>query len=370
MGKAVRVISGSTSLVLDTLRIIAALTVLIYHAYDQWFPSSLNTISLSGNAAHTAVIVFFVLSGYLISHATARTKDISTYAEARLSRLCSVVIPALLITLIAQIVVQKIDPVLGNNYTRGALLPRYLISMSFLNEIWFFSAAPPINSPLWSLSYEFWYYVIFGLWIYIRKDIWGFLLLLGACLIAGPKILIMMPIWLAGSAAYNLKRPSINNKLAWLMVAIALSFLILSIVYLPVFPYTIGKSPLFFSNQFITDYVLGFIIAVSLWILPSGNNVKGKSIWIERYRIVADLTFPLYVLHFPLLVLYRAMFLYHVNNAAQMWNALFAVMIVSLIMGYFMEQRRPLWIKFFRWQFNLIRIKSKPGKVPSNKIYL
>src|SRR6185312_1539892 len=299
MGKEVRVIGGSTSVILDSLRIVAALTVLIFHAYDQWFPSSLNTTSALGNAAHTAVVIFFVLSGYLISHATTTTKDIFTYGVSRLSRLCSVVIPALLVTLIIQIFINKIDPALGGGYTRGPSVPRYIISAAFLNEIWFFSAAPPINSPLWSLSYEFWYYVIFGLWIYLRKRSWSILLPLVACLIAGPKIVIMMPIWLAGSAAYNLKRPQINRNLALFIVFISLFLLIIAMVYVPIIPYVIGKPPLFFSNQFITDYILGFFIAVALWIAPSDGNSKSKSKWVKQYRIAADLTFPLYVLHFP-----------------------------------------------------------------------
>jgi peptidoglycan/LPS O-acetylase OafA/YrhL len=349
-----RVIDGNASLLLDSLRITAALTVLIFHAYDQWYPSSLNTTGFSGKAAHEAVIVFFVLSGYLIAHATSRLKNPLQYAQARLSRLCSVVIPALLITFILQILVIKISPELAAHYIRGSSWPRYLISAGFLNEIWMFSSAPPMNSPLWSLSYEFWYYAIFGLWIYKKAGWKGLLLPLLACLIAGPKILLLMPVWLAGSIAYKFKAP-FKGRIACFFIFAAIIISIIGMIYIPIWPRRIGVPPFFFSNQFVTDYVLGIFVAIALWCLPSGTRTEKKPKWILFYRNISDLTFPIYVLHYPLLVFWRSLFGFKVNNALQMWEAIGFALALSLLMGAFFEHKRPTWANYFKWQLNWMK---------------
>ena len=84
----------STSVFLDGLRVLAALTVFAGHCvlllYHGGFPL----------AGHVAVIVFFVLSGYVIAYSTLSRPGMSAkrYTVARLSRLYSVVGPALLLT--------------------------------------------------------------------------------------------------------------------------------------------------------------------------------------------------------------------------------------------------------------------------------
>ncbi|HEV7881850.1 acyltransferase family protein, partial [Bradyrhizobium sp.] len=73
------------SLYLDILRILAALTVLIDHA------SAVFDIRWFGGSGHHAVIVFFVLSGYMIAHAAHQPGvDLRTYAQHRAARILSV----------------------------------------------------------------------------------------------------------------------------------------------------------------------------------------------------------------------------------------------------------------------------------------
>lgn len=352
-----RLISTNSSLFLDTLRLSAALIVAIFHAYIMWFPEKDSTTTPLFNISHAAVVIFFVLSGYVIAYTTTiNNRGSLQYAQARLSRLYSVVLPALLITGLTELIVRYTDPNLHAMYSRGASLPRYVLSGTFLNEIWFFSAAPPMNSPLWSLSYEFWYYIIFGIWFF-RTTGWkstAFLLL--ACFVAGPKILLMMPIWLAGFVAYRLPKPTISTSTSWLLVFAALSVTVASVVYVPIFPRPIGTPPLFFANQFITDWVNGLFFAVALWFLPLSKHVVPAGNWVASFRKVADLTFPIYVLHNPLLILSRAILGYEKNNIAHMWQNLIVVLIASAIIGVFLEKQRPLWSKSFG---TLLGLKEK-----------
>lgn len=90
----------ATSAFLDVLRIAAALVVFVNHLAQFWSP---RTFAVTAPVAHGAVVVFFVLSGYVIAYSTlAREQSVRRCAVARLSRLYSVVIPALLLTWLLQ----------------------------------------------------------------------------------------------------------------------------------------------------------------------------------------------------------------------------------------------------------------------------
>lgn len=340
-----------SSIVLDSLRILAALTVLIYHIYAHWF--ILQTVDNGlDKAAHTAVIVFFVLSGFVISYTTERNnRGGFQYMQARFSRLYSIVLPALLITAVCEYLVKVNDSTLFSTFTRGTSWPRYLMSGLFLNEIWFFSSAPPMNSPLWSLSYEFWYYVIFGFWFYWRKsfNVKSLILPVLSCLLAGPKILLMMPCWLVGYIAYKLPKPNYTKSKSNLIVFLCFFLAILFVGYISPLPYKMGKPPLVFASQFFTDWITAFFIGFALWILPLEYKHKQQSKWVSLIRAAADLTFPLYVLHNPLLILYDAIFKNTVYEISQLWKPSLLILIVSVILGVVLEKQRYLWSRLFNF---------------------
>jgi peptidoglycan/LPS O-acetylase OafA/YrhL len=343
-----RIISGGASVLLDTLRLGASLTVIYFHARDMWFPNLHSDSTEPGDMAHAAVVVFFVLSGYVIAHTTTgNNRGPRHYALARLSRLYSVVLPALLFTAVIEFVLTRIDPILAAEHRRSPSWPRYFVTGSFLNEIWFLSAAPPINRPLWSLGFEFWYYLIFGCWFYRPASIKGLLVPAIACLIAGPKILVMMPLWIAGMVAYRMPRPYLPPLTAWALVGVSLLGAGLLVLNLPPFPFRLGYAPFFFAGQFLTDWASGLFVAVALWILPSATVGKGP-VWIGHFRQIADLTFPLYVLHFPLLVLWQGFFGRHLYNAWQMALALFATLIIASLLGLVLERQRSSWVNIFK----------------------
>jgi peptidoglycan/LPS O-acetylase OafA/YrhL len=75
----------------------------------------------------------------------------------------------------------------------------------------------------------------------------------------------------------------------------------LAVTYVPFIPYKIGYKPLYYANQFVTDWAVGLFIAATLWILPTGDHLSTELKFANWFRKAADLTFPLYVLHFPLI---------------------------------------------------------------------
>lgn len=355
----VRTIDGGMSLVLDGLRLGAALVVLLWHAQDMWFPSLAHDPEMPGNAAHTAVVVFFVLSGFVIAFTTStKHHALADYLEARLGRLASMVVPALLLTAVVELVVRANgNAELMDTYVRGTFGPRYLIAGTFINELWFFSAAPPANIPLWSLSFEFWYYLIFGLWFCTGRSWKSWLLALGACVIAGPKIVLMMPIWLMGCAAYWLPRPRLWRGASWIGAALAMAAAAWVASAAPPWPLPIGHAPFFFANQFVTDWAVGIFVALGIWLvpaLPTQGQRRIPSVLVRRVRAVADLTFPIYVMHFPLLVLWRALFGTQVDDLGQYALAVTAAALVSSMLGVFLERKRPMWSRLFRRIFALL----------------
>ena len=357
--REVRHISGWPSVLLDSLRLGASMTVFYLHARELWFPNLISPPDEPGNMAHAAVVVFFVLSGYVIAHTTTGSnRGPQHYALARLSRLCSVVWPALVLTAIIEFVLTLLAPTVVAAHSRGFALPRYLLTGSFLNEIWFFSAAPPMNVPLWSLGFEFWYYVIFGLLLYRPTGTKGLLLPLAACLVAGPKILVMMPLWLAGVVAYGLARPHLSLLTTWSLVCASLVCTYLLVLFLPIFPFGIGQAPLFFAGQFLTDWVTGLSVAVALWLLPTDTERRVQANWIGRFRRIADLTFPLYVLHYPLLILWQGVFGLQLYDKGQLAQALLVVLITATGLGAVLEKQRVAWTGFFAQLVNkIIHIK-------------
>lgn len=355
-----RTISGNASMFLDSARIFAALAVLFLHVQEFWYPIKGGENLYPPQYAHSAVIIFFVLSGFVIAHTTANNNRGSfQYAVSRLSRLSSVVWPALVVTVIIQYMVSKFDPALYSSFMRGPSFIRYMLSGLYLNEILTLSAAPKINIPLWSLSYEFWYYVIFGFWFFKGKGWKSYILPIVVCLVAGPKILLMFPIWLVGVVAYNSSRPLLKTSTSWLLVAAFLILAFLTVVYVPSYPFKIGSPPLFYSYQFITDWLISVFVGLAFWILPT-NNLKPVHKQKEMiFRKVADLTFPLYVMHYPLLILYRSIFGLKLYNSVQYISVvLFAIAICACI-GLVLDKYRYLWVNLFKYLFGFFKNRPK-----------
>jgi peptidoglycan/LPS O-acetylase OafA/YrhL len=94
-------ISPRLSTYLDLLRFAAAMIVLLSHLAYTRFTDGAYLAIREFNLGSDAVVVFFVLSGFVIAH-TAKAKDgtIGQYFFNRATRIYSVAIPAILLTFI------------------------------------------------------------------------------------------------------------------------------------------------------------------------------------------------------------------------------------------------------------------------------
>lgn len=170
--------------VFDILRGISALLVCANHLRSALFTGFSNLTHsnifdrlfyFATSLGHQSVIVFFVISGFLIGGAIIKNKDnfkTGSYSINRLTRLYTVLIPALLLTAVIDLFLSATHPeALGQYYMQwssGPTIENYSNSLlTFFGNFFFlqniFVSTFGTNSPLWSLSYEFWYYVTFPL---------------------------------------------------------------------------------------------------------------------------------------------------------------------------------------------------------------
>jgi peptidoglycan/LPS O-acetylase OafA/YrhL len=92
---------------------------------------------LVSNMRHFAVVLFFVLSGYVIGFTTkANNRGGKQYALARLSRLYSMVLPALVVSFIIECTINYYNA--NSFYAEIHSIVRYFITTSFMNEFCLF----------------------------------------------------------------------------------------------------------------------------------------------------------------------------------------------------------------------------------------
>jgi peptidoglycan/LPS O-acetylase OafA/YrhL len=289
------------SLYLDALRFAASFTVFLSHYSAGRISGGL--FWRFSDYGRTAVLVFFVLSGFVIASVTdTRERSLENYALSRVSRLYSVMIPAFLLTALLDYVGNAIDPALyGREWNPTTTHPAlgYALSAVFLGESWTLAVLPGFNVPFWSLNYEAWYYALFAAATFLRGPLRA-AALASATLLAGPKILLLFPVWLMGVAAWRW-RAGLPQRFAVSIIAGSLAgFIALELMggqHLFWHPET-GWLPPEFSAY---DYVLGAIVALFIVGLANARLPMPAARFERTIHALAGTTFGLYLLHFPLL---------------------------------------------------------------------
>ncbi|QDV41305.1 Acyltransferase family protein [Stieleria neptunia] len=297
-------ISRSYSAFLDVIRLYAALSVFAGHAEFGWFgkvrlPFFMDT--------HDAVVMFFVLSGYVIAYSQQVNKrELASFIQARVSRLYATVIPAIGLSIVATIALDQLSPDLCVSIAKPYDFIRYLVTLGFMQSVWFRHLSPSINGAFWSLSYEFAYYMLFAVTTLTNNWKTRAFATLVVAAIAGPGIMLLLPAWLLGVFAFHAKRfrfTRFTTVIVAFVSAVIVAYATLSGWRFPLQP---GTPPLNFSSSFISDNILAIGIAGALvvaekvfWFDINGAFAK----WIRR---AGDLTFPIYLFHFPVLVLFAA----------------------------------------------------------------
>lgn len=344
------------SLYLDLVRFGAALAVVMTHlAYPDLSGGMLLPWRQAGN---DAVMVFFVLSGFVIAHvAHEKEHDVRAYAVSRLARLWSVAVPALLITLLLDQAGRMLDPAAYAAwwYQASDPLGRMLRALSFTNEIWFSSIRPFSNGPWWSLGYEALYYAIFAAISYFRGAKRWFLAG-GLMLLAGPKILLLLPIWWLGVWTWQRCRQGAVAPRAALILfgGSVLAYALLRWSGVPVVlkqatALVIGPENvvpyLHFSDEFVASYLIGPLVAMH-FLGAHGLSAALEArlgAWRRPIAWFAQSTFALYLLHYPMLRFAHAALGYDINSPWQVAAIFGGVVGTCVLVGPLIERTKDGW---------------------------
>lgn len=319
--------SEGTSDFLNAARWISALTVLIYHTKQNLFPQhvDLHGATLSTKAffvatafGHEAVIVFFVISGFLVGGISSLKAlqgrfSLKDYAIGRFSRIYVVLVPALLLTgvldqaglsLFGQApaydqahVVDGVTRLDASSLTVAVMLGNMLM-LSGICVDQFGS-----NGPIWSLVCEWWYYVIFGA-VVVAVTSRSLALRLAATATAAGVLsvlsvgtLVLGLVWLLGAVVFHLARrghgapPPLPCLVLFGIVTLATHAL------RP--PYAGGATPEALSLAY--DLAVG--IAFSLLLLSVVRRAPARWRFATLHRAMADFSYSLYLTHYPVMLI-------------------------------------------------------------------
>ncbi len=301
-------LSPSKSDFLNLVRWVAALVVVIGHA-DMYLglfgggnPAQWSAFGYLGVHAHAAVIVFFVLSGYVVAYATDLKSSLSNYGFRgyfldRWSRIYSVLLVAVGYTLALDYVGGMLSP----DYDNPAFIPqdgfaiRLIANLFSIQGVWGYRIQLGSNPALWSVGYEFIYYLLFGV-LYFRAQIFrrawiGVLIVVLVLGLIGWEMTAYFGIWLTGVAAYHAshsRRVKQHPISAWLVIA-----MLIVANHLLVYSNILG------AIEVLRDFAFAVVIAVLLSL-----EVKQIAPFFQQGRQIntymADFSYSIYAFHTPI----------------------------------------------------------------------
>jgi peptidoglycan/LPS O-acetylase OafA/YrhL len=311
---------------LNCIRGLAALAVYISHIRLLFLPAYgtlvapnalLGGIYLAMRLGHPAVMVFFVLSGYLVGGSVL--KDFSagrwhwgSYLLKRGTRLYVVLIPALALTVlwdsaIGQSLITSIATLTSGRPPGTTIIssafgaPTLVANLFFLQTI----LSPPYGSdgPLWSLSWEWWYYLLFPCCLMAltsrRRLAHGALVVLILALV-GRHIALYFVIWLMG-AGIGLWPISLRKRLTVspLLFALACMLTVAALV-----EWKIGSA----AAQIGADFGVGVVttLLIASFIGDSRRSKPGP--YQSLSNRMSAISYTLYTVHLPFLLFLRAIF--------------------------------------------------------------
>lgn len=339
----------SFSVYLDLVRFTAAFLVYLYHSNQRFLTEASLPASHYG---HSSVIVFFVLSGFVIAFVTAtKESHLPAYAASRISRVFSVTVPAIVLTVLLDAIGRQLMPEIYAGYPFDQFMARIAGSFLLLNEVWFVSVTSFSNVPYWSICFEFWYYVTFAMVVFMPKRV-GVAVALLAGLAIGPKFMLLAPLWWLGVLLYRWRATqdwpgSVSLLLAVLSTAGIVAFhgLGISEICSDWLMGVIGKEShrqFTFAKFFVGDYILGVLVFLNFASMRNVLAHHGHALLlIERpVRMVANYTFTLYLLHQPLFLFWGAVVKGDPGGPG-FWLTVTALMLMTVgVVGHLTENRR------------------------------
>jgi len=312
---------------LDLARGLAAVEVLAFHNYQLLFGGRVLSEgaspelgfaysvlqSLSGHGV-AAVVIFFVLSGYLVGgpalvRALHGRLSATDYFTARAARMYTVLIPALLLSVILYAMAQTSggwDSFVASHqhvYNSRLIFTAPIGPLAALCNGLFLQTIAcreyAGNLALWSLANEVWYYVLFFALLSLRKNLWWALPIIGifglfylaeqfdtAGTHTGEKFVYFFAIWCFGVVAYAVVAPFWLWGCGLAVGLAGLYLLALNAVFVP----------------WVTQYAAIGLVTCGL-IVALEHLKTPLPIYLRFWAApLAKFSFSLYAIHYPILL--------------------------------------------------------------------
>ncbi len=316
--------STNASVLLDLVRASAALLVCLEHWRNLLYVDYRQIAAhrtvfavpyVLTDAGHQAVVIFFVLSGYLISGSVFRMTQRGEwswklYLTHRLVRLWIVLVPALVLGALLDStgLGLHLAPALYAGQTGTHMLgdiaqslhvPVFFGNLFFLQTI--LVPAFGSNGPMWSLANEFWYYVLFPCaFLALRKGtnpgarILNVSAFIACAWFIGKDILLLFPLWLLGTLLAVVPAPRSGPAIR----------ILAAVLYCPLL-FFLAKTHV--VQGVASDYLLGAATFVLIWLLLGAKSAAPENAGVHLARVGARFSYTLYLVHVPLLVLLTAL---------------------------------------------------------------
>jgi peptidoglycan/LPS O-acetylase OafA/YrhL len=318
--------TSGCSLPIALMRGLAALQVAAAHLRAEVFPglrdvdhpaAHYQVLAFATGFAHQAVVVFFLISGWLVggslldklavagSGAAAPAVDGDSpwcvYAIDRITRLWTVLLPALGLMLLVGILTGTVDPTrtgysAADDYSAAAFVGNLLGLQTMAVDNY------GGNYALWSLANETWYYIEFPLLVIAftspsrtrRLGVAALLLLLGTTLRL--PITVYFVLWLLG-AAFSRIRIDCGRGIRTALLAVAATCSIYFRLR--------GSNDDLSLESFSQDLVVSLPLLVFLSAMQTPLAVRSSPMRLvaRLSRFLSELSFTLYVTHIPVIKL-------------------------------------------------------------------
>jgi peptidoglycan/LPS O-acetylase OafA/YrhL len=336
------------SLYLDAVRFCAALLVVCAHLVQHQLVSA-PVRAVLPDWGREAVMLFFVLSGFVIAYTTEQKRgSLAEYCVARCARIYSVALPVLLAAFAAAACAVALGAAGPDNLYEVRRAWLYIpLHLLFTGELWTMSETPPWLPQYWSLGYEVWYYVLFGCAFYLRG--WLRYVLTGAVfLLLGPKLWLLAPVWLSGVALYHgLKRFSMSRtmaRLGWVLsVALLIAFHASGAeeAWRPVVRHwwSLAAVRPGSAERFLSDYVVCVLVLANF--VCARHAAFGALARVGgAIRTLSAYTFTLYLLHELVISLWRTFHGHNADKPADVATLLLLIAAGTWFAGLLTEQRK------------------------------
>ena len=350
---------------LDGLRGVAALLVVIYHVFEGLAFAEATNGAGSGlittlNHGHIAVDFFFILSGFVISYAYDdrwAKMSIGGFFKRRLIRLHPMLVMGAIIGATTFFIggFEKWD---------GTVTPTSWVMIAMLLTMFMIPAIPgvpyevrgngemfPLNGPGWSLFFEYIGNILYALFIRRLSTKWlaGLAVALGIAHawffvgniseydsvgvgwtidtvnFWGGMVRMLFPFTVGMLLARKFKPRKVKGAF-WICSAMLVA--LFAVPYIA----SSGKPSI---NSLYEVVCIAFVFPFIVWLGACGSGSNTGDYTSRINRLLGDISYPLYIVHYPIMYLFYAWLIEKQHYAlGDCWGVAALVVIASIALAY------------------------------------